>query len=76
MIKQNAKEMFEELGFQEIIYNNSNDYGHDVLYKDNYYNEIKFRDNIVLNMAVTLTSKHIKAIHQQMKELGWLDETL
>ena len=71
-----AKKMFEELGFYEVIYesNNINRYNQDKLYKDYYYNEIKFVDRKVFNMAVTLTSKHIQAIHQQMIELGWIDE--
>ena len=70
--KMSALEMFEELGFSKIIYNNENDFYHDILYKDDYYNEIKFVNNIVYNMSATLTEKHIQAIHQQMIELGWL----
>jgi len=78
----NAKEMFEELGY-EVFYGN---FIYDVLYKieinNNNWVNIEFsyggyRINELKNgeFFIRRISKELhNAIHQQMKELGWLDE--
>ena len=78
----NAKEMFEELGY-EVFYGN---FIIDVLCKieinDNNFVIIEFayggyRINELKNgeFFIRRISKELhNAIHQQMKELGWLDE--
>ena len=75
-----AREMFEELGYN-IVYEN-NDYLEYVridpfvyrsLIKFDYGRQIVFKRNSNL-LPLGVTSEEHKAIHQQLKELGWLDE--
>ena len=64
-----AKEMFEELGFKKIDTSDST-----ILYVRGF-DEVWF--NIPLKSYSSLyriTIELHKAIHQQLKELGWLDE--
>ena len=77
-----AKEMFEELGYNlDTAEENSrlycknildkNTFGYkdsEMIYFDDEYNEIYFTNKEYLN------SDELKAINQQCKELGWLDE--
>ena len=67
-----AKEMFEKIGYTECIINSS-------LIEYTNFRETKkvvFYKNIkqVLHYEEVLTMPLLKAINQQCKELGWLDE--
>lgn len=73
-----AQEMFEAMGYkrtrndEEIWF--ENEYYNVVFYiKENKY-ELDFYDR-VCDKALFVSVEIHKAIHQQMKELGWLDET-
>ena len=64
-----AKEMFEELGYRKM------DTSASVIVYTKVFDEIWF--NVNLKSYASLYGIGIdvhKAIHQQMKELGWLDD--
>ena len=84
----NAKEMFEKLGYKISFPYNSHNETYAILYTQDYgnkYHEIRFmlRDKTVQcskifyddkkMWALTLSIDEIKAITQQMKELGWIE---
>lgn len=69
----NAKEMFEKLGFKRYVF----DYITAIVYEKNSYENghegIRF-ENHEVRISDSLTMDKLKAIYQQCKELGWLDE--
>ena len=74
----NAQEMFEELGYKKVKYSMEiltyKRKNHYVLFKYNqtyHYYYIKKKTRHTLSCFPILLEK---AITQQMKELGWLDE--
>lgn len=74
-----AKEMFEELGYKEkysvldeICYFNSKDNVRIRFFKTDYGNSIMIEDDC--HMATFISPCELKAINQQVKELGWLDD--
>lgn len=77
-----AKEMFEELGYvqhttreYEIIYNMDNlTYIDDYRYISFYKNKKKIEFGTNENDCFLLTTQELKAINQQCKELGWINE--
>ena len=83
-----AKEMFEKLGYKIGLPYNSKNENYAILFdKDfgNKYHEIRFmlRDKTIQcskifyddkkMWALTISVEEIQAIHQQMKELGWIE---
>ena len=72
-----AKEMFEELGYELAIVENKNDkYKLSYEHNDNFEKDIEFyiKDKNIYIEIYLLSLGEIKAIFQQCKELGWLDE--
>ena len=82
-----AKEMFEELGFIKKVYNDSfqkntiqmckyTDTDLMILMVQIDFSEYEFTRWYVCDFDYILKNTDLihKAIHQQMKELGWLDE--
>ena len=69
--KKTAKEMFEELGYKQYKSDIS------IAYDLSDYTCIRFslkRKEFIKNSIYPITMSEFKAIHQQLKELGWLDE--
>ena len=70
-----AKEMFEEMRF-EYSEDEKNIYYQNYEYDDTYIIKFLKEDNMIVieddNGYACLTENEINAIHQQMKELGWL----
>lgn len=68
-----AKEMFEELGYNQVLYQNGNQISYE---KDdeeiNYFVFNKKEEKIGIGLYF-LTPKHLKAIYKQMEELGWIE---
>lgn len=69
-----AKEMFEELGYEQVDNSDSliryrKGFDDDILFYR--YSKMYFRKDFCGGFGITV-DEH-KAIHQQMKELGWLD---
>jgi len=84
-----AKEMFEKLGYKLIgnvgglTYCNENIILGDLMIRFEedyklvkyYYNQHKnYANDTVLPQKITINTKLHQAIHEQMKELGWLSE--
>lgn len=67
-----AKEMFEELGYklnQQTVFEDWIIYG--ILLKGNIIFDTTFKN---VECTASITPELHLAIHQQMKELGWIDE--
>ena len=82
-----AKEMFEELGYHietnkfNLFYKRENDSLTIIFYlkekyvrivEEHYIGELGLYEYLGIDYPITVELH--KAIHQQMKELGWLDE--
>ena len=72
-----AKEMFEKLGYEWAIFENEKGkcklrYEH----KDDFEKDIEFyvKDEEIYTSCYILSKEVLKAMYQQCKELGWLDE--
>lgn len=68
-----AKEMFEKLGYTRTVYPSDGviEYRLTSLYAI-YFDILHFNMQIAPDGDVDIST--IQAIHQQLKELGWLDE--
>ena len=75
-----ADKLFEELGYskseneEEIVYILKDSW---TLYFGKVFKEYCMHDypnNELIGCGVSITIKEHKAIHEKMKELGWLDE--
>lgn len=85
-MNKSAREMFEDLGYDEIYQNkhymfyvkdlvNTSEYERDCIHLEFNFDTKTFNktygdDNTVYEITV----EELKAINQQCKELGWLDE--
>lgn len=73
-----AKEMFEKLGYKYIendkgiVYSKSND-DSKLFIAFNKVSKSFFKDDIKF-VSYDIDMQELKAINQQVKELGWLDE--
>lgn len=73
-----AKEMFEALGYEEVIRDKQPKEG--IFYREKNYKDIFYARRLlfftdkVVRATNNITMKELKAINQQCKELGWLDE--
>ena len=82
---KNAREMFEKLGYKDIIKNDKK-----VVFENykidthiEFSNDDEYKSIILENIGIcdsgnyyVLSSQELKAINQQCKELGWLDEEI
>lgn len=71
-----AKEMFEELGYEQVLYQDGNQISYEIDSENsesiNYFIFYKKEKKVDVALYV-LSPQHVKAIHQQMKELGWIE---
>lgn len=74
-----AKDMFEEIGYERILIDNYND-SKAIEYTDGYTSFLFVVDKEAYyascdNDVVWIEMEEHQAIHQQMKELGWIKES-
>lgn len=70
-----AKEMFEKLEYKQEIYTNSIFYYEDSSY-DYYIAFNQLDKSININKYINeITLEELQAINQQVKELGWINES-
>ncbi len=68
-----AKEMFEKLGYEQVIYNGGVvGFGYDKKTKPIKTINI-YTDDMSFFSTSRITMKEYQAITQQMKELGWIE---
>lgn len=74
-----AQEMFEELGYEQTYCKNSLiEYRNDEITKTIQFYDfthcVRIDVDLIQNVEeLTLSDKEERAIHQQMKELGWIE---
>ena len=81
----NAKEMFEELGYKRYVDYSELEFSYTTKLDKNITGYVVFSDefkcvqtyaikvNVKNKLGLWVTNKLHQAIHQQMKELGWIE---
>lgn len=76
-----AKEMFEELGYAKIEFSKYGNIGWEGDFYDDYHEEWYTKSFLFDNVEKEITEvgsktklNELKAVYQQVKELGWLDD--
>ena len=75
-----AKEMFEELGYEFVAWHRGINYYkttcdlYEIEYRIQFFDDIKTFACFKNDYGMQIDIPTFQAIHQQMKELGWLDE--